>query len=212
MNRYCLRGCLLLMLLTIGILAFSQNTSSSITRRPFVISVFNNSTLLPGFGKLGFWGVPVHPGFTLGTEFRYNNNIISEWFQTAKLGYTYHHYVQYSIQLFSELGYRHHFDAFDLEGRFGLGYLHAIPDAQIFELNNDGIYERKHTLGRPQGMASMSIGVGYTFAKWDNLRLFLSQQFYIQVPFVNEYVPVLPSSAFHLGVSFPFFKLQNDKL
>ncbi len=211
MNSSCTRGCLVLLLLTMGILAFSQYTPPLITRRPLVITIYNNSTLLPGSGKLGFWGTPMHPGFSVGTEFRYNDNSISEWFQTAKFGYTYHHYVQHSIQLFSELGYRHHFEVFDLEGRFGIGYLHAIPDAQIFELTSEGIYERKHTLGRPQGMASMSIGMGYTVEKWNNLRLFMAQQFYIQVPFVNEYVPVLPSSAFHFGVAIPFFNLQIDK-
>ncbi|MFN7119751.1 MAG: hypothetical protein ACK4TA_23360 [Saprospiraceae bacterium] len=206
MYKQIFRWGMLLYMIIIAHVIMAQNELPPSRFRPLVISVFNNSTLLPGSGKLGFWGVPMHPGFSVGTEFRYNDNNISEWFQTAKLGYTYHRYVQHSIQLFSELGYRHHFAAFDLEGRLGIGYLHAISDAQIFELNSEGIYERKHTLGRPQGMASMSIGMGYTVAACNDLRVFLAQQFYLQTPFVNEYVPVLPSSAFHVGVAIPFFR------
>lgn len=122
-----------------SILIVSFSNAQDTTHRPLTVSAFNNATLLPGTGKLGVWGVPVHPGISIGTEFRYNDHPTQEWFQTVKVAYHYHRYVQHSIQLFSEAGYRHHFQRpFDLEARLGLGYLHSIRAAQIFELNDDG--------------------------------------------------------------------------
>jgi len=197
---------ILLCLSLIGIQGYAQGEKKQSKTYPLVISLLNTSTLLPGAGKLGIWGTPVHPGFSVGTEFRYNSAIRNEWFQTLKFAYSYHKYAQHSLLLFSELGYRRHFSlAFDVEARLGLGYLHAIPDAQIFVLGDNGTYNRKHNLGRPQGMGSFSLGLGYTFNHGSGLRVFIAEQFYMQAPFVNEYVPLLPSSVFHLGVAFPFF-------
>lgn len=176
------------------------------TTRVLIVSLFNNATQLPGEGKLGVWGEPVHPGILLGTEFQYSSRPHHEWFQTAKLAYHYHRYVQHSIQLLSEVGYRYHFKGpFDLDSRFGLGYLHAIPATQIFELNHSGLYERKTNWGRPQALASLSLSAGYQLPGGASPRLFVAYQVYFQYPFVNEYVPVLPNSAVHAGVAFPFF-------
>lgn len=189
-------------------LLFLLNTKTSAQQevsRPLVLSLFNNATLLPGAGKLGVWGTPVHPGISLGTEFLYSTRPHHDWFQTARFAYHYHRYIQHSVQLMSEVGYRYHFgNPLDLESRFGLGYLHSISAAQIFELN-DGVYEQKTSLGRPQANASLSLGLGYQLPAANAPRIFLAYQFYVQFPFVNEYVPILPNTALHLGLSFPFF-------
>lgn len=179
--------------------------------RPLVVSFFDNATLLPGAAKLGVVGIPVHPGISIGTEFRYNDNPHNEWFQSARLAYHYHRYVHHAIHLYSELGYRRHFrGAFDVEARFGLGYLHAISAAQQFELNSEGEYELKKSIGKPQGSVSFSLGVGYQLpAKWP--RLFLAYQFYLHGPFVAEYVPVLPNTALHIGISYPLHFISNKK-
>lgn len=191
----------LLLLLLAGV-SSAQEVSDS---RPLIISIYNNATLLPGAGALGFWGVPIHPGLTLGTEFFYRKKPHHDWLQSAKIAYHYHRYVQHGFQLLSELGYRYHFNSpFDAEAKFGLGYLHAIPAAQVFALK-EGVYERKNNLGRPQGMLSLSLGAGYQLPKEKAPRLFLCYQVYFQVPFVNEYVPILPNTAVHFGMSFPFF-------
>ena len=179
----------------------AQQTAS----RPLVLSLFNNATLLPGAGKLGVWGTPVHPGISLGTEFLYSARPHHDWFQTAKFAYHYHRYIQHSLQLMSEVGCRYHFcSPLDLESRFGLGYLHSISAAQIFELN-DGVYVQKSSLGRPQVLASLSLGLGYQLPAVNAPRVFLAYQFYVPFLFVNEYVPILPNTALHLGLSFPFF-------
>ncbi|MCB0549460.1 MAG: hypothetical protein KDD19_17935 [Phaeodactylibacter sp.] len=169
---------------------------------PLIISLYNNATLLPGAAKAGIWSVPLHPGFTVGTEFYYRQKARHQWLQTANLAYHYHQYAVHSIQLYSEAGYRRRIGtAFDAEAKLGLGYLHSIPDAQIFQLNAEGAYEKKANLGRPQAMGGLALGVGYSFqGKWAP-RAFLAYRFYMQFPFVNEYVPVLPNTALHVGVA-----------
>ena len=177
--------------------------------RPLIISVYNNATLLPGAGKLGIWGTPVHPGVSLGTEFYYRREARYQWLQTANLAYHYHQYALHSLQLYSEAGYRRLFrNHLDAEARLGLGYLHSIPDSKIFELDKEGIYREQHNYGRPQAMASFALGLGYSFHGQRAPRLFLHYRFYLQMPFVNEYVPVLPNTALHLGVSLPVSNRQ----
>ena len=197
---------ILLCLSLISTQGHAQGEKKQSKTYPLVISLLNTSTLLPGAGKLGIWGTPVHPGFSLGTEFHKNDPKRNDWFQTVKFAYSYHQYVQHNVLLFSELGYRHHFSkAFDVEARLGIGYLHSFPDTKIYALGFDGVYRRVHNLGRSQGMGSFSLGLGYTFNHGSGLRVFIAEQFYVQGPFVNEYVPLLPSSVLHLGVAFPFF-------
>ena len=189
-----------LLILAIGWVGSVGAQESNRKVYPLTLSVFNNATLLPGQGL----GTPVHPGIVGGTEFRYNGSLRHEWFQTVKVGYFYHRYVQHGFQLYSEVGYRRHFaSSFDLESRLGAGYLHSVTAARVFELSPDGVYVRQRSAGRPQAMISLVLGGGYTFQ--NEFRVFLAYQFYLQAPFVKEYVPMLPNTALHAGVSFPFF-------
>lgn len=211
MKAQKLVGLLLILFCIVG--AHPVFGQDNVEYRPLVASVFDNATLLPGGGKLGIIGIPVHPGLSIGTEFRYNQNARNEWFQTAKFGYHYHRYVQHSVQLYSELGYRRHFKGqFDAGPRLGVGYLHSIPDMQIFELDDEGIYQKQSNWGKPQFMATFSLEAGYTLAatKAYPLRLFLAYQFYLQMPFVQEYVPLMPNTALHIGVALPLFRYQNE--
>ena len=171
------------------------------TAQPLVISAFNNATLLPGQGVLGIWGTPLHPGLSLGTEFPLKAQEKSLFLQTLKLGYFYHQYVQHGIQLYTETGYRKYLNTWDLEARLGAGYLHSIAATTVFELDDAGRYNQLHTLGRPQFMASLALGAGYTINT--DYRIFLNYQFYLQMPFVREYVPLVPNSAVHLGIMLP---------
>lgn len=68
-------------------------------KKPLVVSLFNLGTQLPGSGTLGVFTTPVHPGLSVGTEFRYNRHPDNQFFQTAKLGFYYHQYVQTGIQM-----------------------------------------------------------------------------------------------------------------
>ena len=167
-----------------------------------LLSVFNAATQLP----LGdFFSTPMHWGANAGAEFRYNRNPNNQWFQTAKLGYSYHRYVQHTLQLYSEVGYRRAiWRGTAAELRLGAGYLHAIPATEIFTLK-DNRYAKKTNLGRPQAMAGATLGLSYTQQKAAKpLRFFLDYQVFMQMPFVKSYVPLLPNTLLHVGVGAPF--------
>ncbi len=169
---------------------------------PITVTIFNAATLLPGSAKLGVFGVPVHPGISVGTEYTYFHHQ-HELFQTLRLGYFYHRYIQHGIQFYSELGYRYHFnESWDISTRFGAGYLRAFNDRGQFELTEEGDYKKLPNTGRSQFMGAFSLGPGFSFE--NDIRLFLHYQFTMQLPFINEYVPVMPGSNVHLGVSIPW--------
>lgn len=175
---------------------------------PLELTIFDNATLLPGSATLGVIGIPVHPGLSAGTEWRYNHHAKNIWYQTARIAYHYHRYVQHAVQLNSEFGYRRQMGRFDAGLRLGAGYLHAIPANAIYEWNSQGYYERRRSLGKPQFMATTTLGLGLRVAGTpeEPVRAVLAYQLYLQMPFSPGYVPVVPNTALHLGLSFPCFK------
>lgn len=182
--------------------AFSQEEAKP--SFPLVVSVFNVGTQLPGSGALGVFNRSTHPGISLGTEFFYRKRPKNQWFQTARLGVLHHRLSQTAVQLYSEFGYRRKiWRGTGAELRLGGGYLHSFPAVETFKLK-DGAYDQKANIGRAQAMAGGTFGLSYaTAADW---RFFLDYQFYLQMPFVKNYVPLLPNSALHIGAACPFFK------
>lgn len=198
-----LRNFICVLLLLSHQLLIGQATVS--TKLPLVVSVFNIGTVLPGTGIAGIFTVPVHPGISLGTEFRYNKSSTNQWFQTARLGIFHHRLVQTGIQLYSEVGYRRDiWKGIGAELRLGAGYLHAFTDTEVFKLQ-DGRYVKKADWGRAQFMAGGTFGLSYVLPLKNSPRVFIDYQFYLQMPYVKSYVPQLPNTALHLGVAFPFF-------
>lgn len=197
-------------LLGVSVLSCFSQSPNNTEKRPLVLSVFSAGTQLPGSGALGVFPAPVHPGLSAGTEFRYNHHPARQWFQTARLGISYHRYVQTTIQLYSEAGYRQMiWRGTGAEFRLGGGYLHAIPATEIFRLH-DGIYEKKTNFGRAQAMVSAALGISYTLqGQTGGPRFFLDYQFFLQMPFVKQYVTLLPNTALHAGVALPFFTVKN---
>jgi len=186
---------------------FFHAEAQDIWRRPLTISLFTVATQLPG-GKM----VPLHPGIELGTEFRYNKAEKNQWLQTVKVGVYYHQYSQTGLQLYSELNYRRKvWQKIRGDVKIGAGYLHAIPDLQTFILK-DGVYVKKNSFGRAQFMVSLSLGAGYqVFQSADSPVLFITYQSFLQMPFIKSYVPVLPNTALHLGISIPLFEVNKTK-
>jgi hypothetical protein len=175
---------------------------------PIAVSVFNNGTSLPGSGYAGVFSKTIHPGFDMGTYHLYKAAPKHDFFQTFKLGYFYHQYNQNAIQLYSELGYRFKTTSgFYGEGLLGAGYLHSFADVDQFKLE-DGHYVKKTNWGRPQFMATASLALGYHFQTKQKrpLRIFLQYQCWMQTPFVNKYVPLLPNAALHLGLVYTLTK------
>jgi hypothetical protein len=141
-----------------------------------------------------------HPGFEFGTGFNWKKKAKHDWFQDFKIGYSYHRFVQHSISLYSEFGYRYKFfKTFNAEAALGAGYLHAISAEKVFVLQSDGTYKKKTNLGRPQAMASFSIELSKKINA-SGTTVFLTYQQRLQFPFIKSYVPLLPENILKAGV------------
>ncbi len=193
----------LMTFLLLGLTAnLSAQQSKEVHAYPLIASVFTQATLLPGSGEV--FQNP-HLGLSLGTSFQYNKSTRNQWFQTAKLALTRHQYVQTSLQLFSEVGYRRHlWKGVGLEGRLGAGYLHSIPATEVFRLSSSS-YQIASRWGRPQAMVSTAAGLSCLLPGNLGGRVFLDYQFFLQMPFINQYVPLVPNIAWHAGMSVPLF-------
>jgi hypothetical protein len=141
-----------------------------------------------------------HPYTTIGARLVWKEKGKHAWEQSFDLGYMYHRFVQHIIPVFTEGIYRYDFGKqFSMRAHLGLGYLHSIPDAQRFELNSQGFYERIHNIGRAQGMAKFSISASYQV----NTSYSLSLNYGVlgQMPFIKSYVPLLPYNTIQLGIT-----------
>lgn len=176
-------------------------------RWPLQATVLANATLLPPGILTRLWAEPLHPGFSLGTAYTYRARGRHELLQTIRLGYFYQRPTQHALQLYTEAGYRYRprDGRFDVGPRLGGGYLHSIPATDLFRLTNQGQYEQEKGVGRPQFMLSSSLEIGYSPARPARapLRFSLGYQFWLQGPFARQYVPLLPHTSLHLGISVP---------
>ncbi|HSJ67259.1 MAG TPA: hypothetical protein VK921_06280 [Anditalea sp.] len=175
------------------------------------VSVFNNATALPFSGKLGIFHAPLHPGIAAGMTSQLNKNPKHNLLLSARFAYLYQQYVQHAVQFYPELGYRYVFkNGIKVGPKLGIGYLHAFTDLQQFKLNDQGEYYRMKNRGTPSLMASFSIELGYDLQKTTSMpaMVFAQYQLWFQTPFVKSYVPVLPNTALHLGLSFNINKKE----
>jgi hypothetical protein len=191
----------LFLVLGFGTVAGFAQSATAPKERQLLFSVFSTATQLPPTVIT----TPLHLGGTVGAEFRYNRQPLNQLFQTAKLGVSYHQYAQTAVQLYSEFGYRRMvWQGLGAEIRAGAGYLHTFPATEIFKLDN-GRYTQKRNFGRPQVMAGAALGLNYALPgnTWIR-RVFVDYQFFLQMPFVKNYVPLLPNTVLHLGVACRF--------
>ncbi|MGV3588671.1 MAG: hypothetical protein ACO1OF_16830 [Adhaeribacter sp.] len=192
----------------LGLLAAA--TTKGQQQRPLSIAVLANATALPT--RTGEIFRSIHPGLAVGTAFRYNQNPVNQLSQTLKVGYVYHQFVQHSVQVYSELEYKRLIrQRVSLAGALGAGYVHIFSATQVFRRNDNGGYEEKPNWGRPQVMGSLALGLGYLLNPTSDkpLEIFARYQFWVEAPFVRQYVPVLPNTALHLGLNYPLFNRNN---
>jgi hypothetical protein len=141
-----------------------------------------------------------HPYFSFGARLTWKEKGKHAWEQSVNIGYMYHRFVQHTIPLFTEIMYRYNFNKqFSLNAHLGAGYLHSIPDAERFELNDQGEYEKIRNLGRAQGMLRFAISGAYKIS--DDLRVMLNYGVTGQLPFVKSYVPLLPYNTIQVGIA-----------
>ncbi len=170
--------------------------------RPLSVAISTHQPSLPGQNIDQLFSSPFHPGLTVGTNFSLNQDSTHQLLETAKLGYFYHEYNQQALQLYSEFSYRLRFHA-QLQGvvRVGAGYLHSFPRLSAYTATPRGDYRERSNWGRPQLMLTTSIGLQYFISS--TTRLFVEYQGWGQYPFVQQYVPLLPYTAFHIGLHLP---------
>ena len=193
-----------IILCLLGILLASCSHAQQ--HRPFSVALVANATSLPT--RPGEIFESIHPGLVVGTAFRYNKSPKNQLAQTLKIGYIYHQFVHHSVPLYSELEYKRMIGSrFSVSGAVGVGYVHLFSATEVFRRNDQGQYEKKPNWGRPQVMGSMALGVGYLLNPTAEkpLEIFTRYLFFIQAPFVREYVPLLPNTSLHLGLSYPLF-------
>lgn len=192
---------LFFLLICIPFSGFCQKDTLKKSPRAFV-SVFTNATAMPFSGKLGIINTPVHPGISGGIELPLNKSLKNQFYQTIRVGAFYHQFAQTGVQVYSETGFRRMFGkVFFADIRLGAGGMLAFPNTKIFKLEN-GSYKKIANTGRPQFMASTLFGPGANLERFNlPFSIFLHYQFWLQLPFVNEYIPVLPNAALHLGIS-----------
>jgi hypothetical protein len=191
-----------------GIISSSLNTSAQKHKLDHYSIAFTTLHTAYPFGSFaGLFYKEFHPGFEVGTGFNWKEKEKHDWFQTFEFGYSYHRFVQHTIALYTEFGYRYKFlKTFSAETKIGGGYLHAFPDSKIFVLKDDGAYEKKNNLGHPQAMGSFSLGINDKISA-SGLVAFLEYKQRIQLPFINSYVPILPSNMLMIGIKVP---LKNN--
>ena len=173
-------------------------------KKEFSIAIMNAQTAMPfdKFSALGY--KDLHPGIEAGFGFNWKTKPKHDWYQEFKAGYFFHRFVQHGIPVYTNFGYRYKFSKkLSLTNSLGAGYLHSIPATQKFKLNQNGFYENNIGVGRIQTMVIYSIGMGYILKPTVErpIRLFISYQQRLQLPFVKSYVPILPYNSFMIGIS-----------
>lgn len=171
------------------------------------ISFLNANTSFPGSGNLLLTSTTLHPGL----DVYFSNSIKSykkhQFYWSAHTGLFYHRLSQWAVRAFGSIGYQQFFlnHRISISTDLYAGYLHSIPDLQVFKLNSNQNYERSGKWGRPQALAAFGLKPSYhlKLRTQQDIQIFFEYQFMIQTPFVKNYVPVLPYSIFQIGIGIP---------
>jgi hypothetical protein len=190
----------LLILLFVSTLATAQNG------RTISVAFLNTASAYPfaQFGKL-LKGVE-HPGLEIGYGFNWKTKNKHDWFQEIKVSYFYHRFVQHAIPLYTDIGYRYKLShSLSAQVALGAGYMQSIPATAKLKLSSNGEYKNDRGVGRSQAIAVLNLGIGYRIhpASKKSLKVFMTYQQFLQTPFVNAYVPILPYNSLMIGCGIP---------
>jgi hypothetical protein len=171
---------------------------------PLDLTFFNHAVAMPSDGIILS---PLHPGFSLGTEYAYAEGRRGRLFQGLAAGYYYNKFNAKALFLQTSAGYRYTLGL----GLFGdvaagLGYLHSFHPRPIYGLNAQGEFERATDAGKGALMVLAAVGIGYDFRRkigWP-VSVFLRYQPYIQTPY-NLESSVAPQMMFHFGIRVKFW-------
>ncbi len=122
------------------------------------VAALNEATSIPSLRMLE---TPIHPGVSIGTDFRVKTS--RHWQSTlgADLSFFHHRLSENALMLDAtySLGYRF---PFGLQPKFlaALGYKHTLAAGEVYELKN-GSYEEANYLGKSQFNAKVGFGLEY---------------------------------------------------
>ena len=192
--------CVLLSLLFITTFASAQK------KKEISIAFVNAASAYP-FSQFGSLVTNVQqPGIELGYGFNWKTKNKHDWYQEIKFGWLYHRFVQNAFSLYTDVGYRYKFSPHWIaQAAIGAGYLHSVPATAKLKLDDNGEYKNDKGIGRAQAMAVLNFGAGYIIHPSGKkpLKIFITYQQFLQTPFVNAYVPILPYNSLLIGCSMP---------
>ncbi len=177
------------------------------------VALLNTQSYLP-FGKFsGMFTDAFHPGVEATFGMNVNVRKKHDWFWDLRLAYFYHRFVQHGIPLYTNFGYRYKFNRrISVDAALGAGYMHSIPATAKLKFNGNDNYENNKGIGRMQANVCFGVGAGYWLNQESKkpLKLFITYQQRLQLPFVRSYVPILPYNSFMIGIYKPL-TLKPDK-
>jgi hypothetical protein len=199
-----------LFVLQLGIAQAQDKPSKKCSFSPdaLKISVFNNQTYMPFLGISNVWQSKMHPGVAVSFEKNLKQKQHVGYYYSLNAGVFNHRFIQTGVQLYANIGVRFNLPkSFKLDAEFGGGYLHSILHQKTFKKQDDGSYEQTKSMGRPQAMFALAFALSKDFnIKEKKYTAFIKYQPWFQLPYINNYVPLLPNNALHLGVGFPLTK------
>jgi hypothetical protein len=154
------------------------------------------------FSAAYFGELMLHPGVLFGVEYRLAPSVSTVTPRTrlllaGNLGGYVHVRNHVGALADAELGVRHGFGSGPFVDAFaGLGYLHTVLAAPVYEVSDDGRVSRVSDFGRPAFMPVISLGTGY---ETRTLAAFLRVETFGQYPFNRH---LLPHAALLLGLRF----------
>lgn len=188
------------------ILSFSMFTYAQSVRVHGSIS--NSATSFP------VTGVPevfkeIHPGVNLAISKNLSDNYISYFSLEARISAYYHRFVHTVFRIQPEFTY--HIaptDYFMFKAGIGLGYAGAIEPNKPFSISENGQFIEESAF-RSQFTGNLTLGpiIHLSPNQEYGPQLEILYRLYLQGPFVDNYVPVLPINELSIGVSFPILSL-----
>jgi hypothetical protein len=199
-----MRKVLSLLLFALPLSLLSQGIEDSTELRGEAAFFFNTPSL-PVSGNV--FVPPYHPGLDFGIGGPFELKDKGRWEWSSNLGYYYHRLSHHGIHIRGGLRYQQtgergsDWNGLSWEFALKAGYLHMLTIQPSYRYDEESSeYRRTARGGRSQFTFGLATGPSYrppVAKKWE---FFVNYRFWIQTPFVKQYVPILPNVAFHIGV------------
>ncbi|SDM32387.1 hypothetical protein SAMN05421823_11288 [Catalinimonas alkaloidigena] len=162
---------------------------------PLRISVFNETTHLPSFSRLG---QHLNPGVLVGSEIRYRERKHHAWVQTWNIGYAAHRQLHTTLLVTSEFTYRLKVSHFVADIKAGPGYLLHRSYLPVYRAYGTG-YEKASAYENRLALTS-GLSLGY---RWAGVTPFVGYNVMVEAPFLRNASLFLPHQLLLLGIVFP---------